>query len=97
MTIENRYNGGYEIIGENGIMLCRAESLETAALVRAYLSGEPMTETDQQTARVAVRTYDEYLQAVREARGRKRQRRQERAAARKNAKTEEAVENGNAE
>ncbi|MBR1585166.1 MAG: hypothetical protein IJ662_06480 [Clostridia bacterium] len=69
LTIESRYSGSYEIIGENRIMLCRVGTLETAVLVRSYLSGEDMTEDDKQTARAAIRAHDEDMQALHEAPG----------------------------
>lgn len=87
LTIENGYSG-YEIIDASGKMLCRVETLEAAALARSFLAGEEMTEEDKETARNAIRSFDESMQARHEAYEQKRRERQERAAARKHAKAE---------
>ena len=93
LTIEGRISGGYEVIGENGNAVFRSDSLETAAIVRDYLANANMTDDERQTAKAAIRIYDETVRLRHEEYERKRTERREKAKARAEAKKTALIEN----
>jgi len=93
LTIEGRISGGYEVIGENGNAVFRSDSLETAAIVRDYLANANMTDDERQTAKAAIRVYDEAVRLRHEEYERKRTERREKAKARAEAKKTAAIAN----
>ena len=82
MTIECR-GAVYGVIGENGVAICSAESLEAAVAVRDFLVGADQTEQARQLALATIRAHDNAEKAWRDQMKQKRAERREKARRRK--------------
>ena len=86
MEVAKSYGDTYQVTDSKGNVICSFYDLKTAALVKRYLSGEPLGEEETNHAMGAIECHDEEEQRKDAERAAKKEATRAKAAARKAAR-----------